>query len=624
MKTCPVIVIGHVDHGKTSLVRALTGMETDSLPEEKARGLTITPGFAYRQSGDVMIDFIDAPGHEDYVRAMVSGASGARAALLVISATEGIQTQTLEHLQIAEYLGLHDGVVAITKADRLSKAGHADRESELRAALSGTRFCDAPLIFCSSTTGQGIGALNDALGQLGIRSNTTESALAAFLPVDRVFVAEGLGTIVTGTLHGGPVEVGDALVLASKGQSISIRGIQIRGQEASQANPGERTALNLRGISASQVKPGDILHAAGAFAPSIQCDVSISLSASASRPVRHMEQIRVLYATARAVASLRLFDAKQLDPGTSVLAQLHFPAPITTFAGQRVIIRSLSPARTIGGAIILDPIAVPNKANKKLRLETLQAVQRGDTAGIAAALAREHLGIACIADICRLARRPAPKVRKQIAAAFVDITDSLVSASSTIEEVKESYIGRLQSYHAGCPLKPLAPRAHMYVPQTAPALIEFVEAMLVAEGKLFLSGNDATLPTHAPLDHLTSQQRERMACISEKLKQAGLAPPAPDTLIAGPADADLLALLVYVGAAIRLTNFSLKQSLVFHADAIADAARTLKSIYQDQAAFSTGEARATLNTTRKYVVPILEYFDASGITVREGDLRHMV
>ncbi|MEH6694517.1 MAG: selenocysteine-specific translation elongation factor [Hyphomonas sp.] len=623
MKTCPVVVIGHVDHGKTSLVRALTGMETDRLPEEKARGLSITPGFAYRQCRDVMIDFIDAPGHENFVRAMVSGASGARAALLVISAVEGVQAQTLEHLQIAEFLGIDEGIVAVTQSDRLSKASHAAREAEQRAALSNTQFCDAPIIFCSSATGQGIDALVDALGHLGLRSTGTEPVCAPLLPVDRVFVAEGRGTVVTGTLQGGSMQVEEGLVIAGKGQSTTIRGIHVRGQESSQANPGERTALNLRGISANQIKPGDLLHAADAFVPSIQCDVVISLSPRASRPVRHMQQVRVLYGTAHAVASVRFFAGTQLDPGTSVFAQLRFPVAITTFAGQRTIIRSLSPAQTLGGAIILDPVPDPNKANKKQRIETLKAAQRGDTHQIAVSLAREHQGIARIADICRLARRPAMKVREELAATFIDVTTTLVSPSTTVEEARENYLARLQSCHAARPLKPFAPRATMYTPDTARALIAYAETVLASEGKLVLSGTDAALATHSPLHYLTKHQQDRMAWIVAKLRAGDVSPPAPETLFAGPDDADLLALLVHEGVALRLYNVSLGQSLVFHADAIAAAATILKTRYPGKTAFTTGEARETLNTTRKFIIPILEYLDSQGTTIRRGDTRYI-
>ena len=205
----------------------------------------------------------------------------------------------------------------------------------------------------------------------------------------------------------------------------------------------------------------------------------------------------------------------------------------------------------------------------------------------------------------------------------MDVTDVLVAGSTTVDEVKESYIARLQSYHATWPLKPLAPRVHMHDPHMAQALIAFVEAVLVSEGQLVLSGTGAALPTHAPLHNLTAQQQERMACMEAKLKESGLAPPAPDTFITGPDDADLLALLIHEGMAIRLNNVSLRQSLVFHSDAIAAAVRTLKSRYPGPIAFATGEARSTLNTTRKFIVPILEHLDSQGTTIRIGDTRYI-
>ena len=623
MKTCPVIVLGHVDHGKTSLVRALTGMETDRLPEEQVRGLSITAGFAYRQCGDVMIDFIDAPGHRDFVRAMVSGASGARAALIVISALDGVQAQTMEHLEIIEALGIVDGVVAVTKLDRISNADKAACEIRLREALSGTRFCAAPMVFCSSTNGQGLSALEHALEQLGLRPAVTDHVSSTFLPIDRVFVVEGRGTVVTGTLHGAPVRADDELVLASSSQSLTVRGIQVRGRNVSEAYPGERTALNLRGISADQVKPGDMVHEPGAFSPSSQCDVLINLSTRASRPLKHMQQVRVLHGTAHAVASLRLFEDKQLAPGVSAFARLRFPAAITSFSGQRVVIRSLSPTETIGGAAVIDPVPAENRVNKKLRLGTLSAAERGDIPRIAAALTCEHLGVARIADICRLGRTRAESVRAELGTAFVDINDALVAASSAIDEVRDSYIARLESFHTAFPLKPFAPRETKHVPHTAPELVDFVESALVLEGKLVLSGGETALSVHNPHNYLTASQKDRMGRLAAKLKEAGIRPPSQETLIVDAIDADLLNLLIRDGTAIRLNNISLRQTIVFHRDAIADAARTLKASYPGQTAFTTGEARATLNTTRKFIVPLLEHLDSKGTTIRIGDMRYM-
>jgi selenocysteine-specific elongation factor len=624
MKTCPVIVLGHVDHGKTSLVRALTGMETDRLPEEQVRGLSIMPGFAYRQCGDVMIDFIDAPGHRDFIRSMVSGASGARVALIVISALDGVQAQTLEHLQVIEALGIIEGVVAVTKSDRISSAEFASCEERLREALSRTRFCAAPMVFCSSTTGQGLSELGVVLEQLGVRSAGAEPVSSAFLPIDRVFVVEGYGTVVTGTLHGGPIGADDTIVLAPGGHSLTVRGIQVRGRDVSEARPGERTALNLRGISADQVKPGDLVHEPGAFAPSLQCDVLISLSPHARQPVKHMQQVRVLHGTANAVATLRLFEGRQLAPGASAFARLRFPADMTSFAGQRVVIRSLSPAETLGGAIIIDPVPSETRVNRKVRLETLQAAERGDCPGIAAALTRENQGVARIAEIVRLARIPADKVRKELEEDFFYISDTLVAASSSIEEVKEAYIAQLETFHAAFPLKPFAPRERKHIAHIASELIRYVEVALVSEGRLVLCGNEAALPTHDPRNHLTASQAERMARLAAELKTGCLKPPSPDTLISDAIDADLVALLIHEGTAIRLNNVSLGQAIVFHRDAVAGAARTLRGCYPGQTAFTTGEARAVLNTTRKFIVPLLEHFDSQGTTIRIGDTRHMV
>lgn len=623
MKTCPVIVLGHVDHGKTSLVRTLTGIDTDRLPEEKARGLSITPGFAYRPCGDVMIDFIDAPGHRDFVRAMVSGASGARAALIVISVLDGVQEQTLEHLEIIEALGIVEGVVAVTKSDRISSAEYGAYEAQLREALSGTRFCTAPMVFCSSANGQGISALETALEQLGLRSAGIDVVSSAFLPVDRVFLVDGRGTVVTGTLHGGQIRADDRLVLAPSGQSLTVRGIQVHGREVSEASSGERTALNLRGISVGQVKPGDVLHAPGAFTASAQCDVLIHLSTRASRPVKHMQQVRVLHGASNSVASLLLYEGKLLAPGASAFARVRFPTAITSYSGQRAVIRSLSPAETIGGATFIDPAPTQSRGNKKLRLEVLSAAERGDIPGITAALAREELGVARISDVCRLLRVRSDTVRAELAATFVDINDALVAAPSRIEAIKESYIARLKSFHARFPLKPFAPREPMGDARAAPELINFVESALVLEGKLVLSGGEAALSTHDPHNYLTTSQEERMAHLAAELKEGGMQPPSPEALIADPIDADLLNLLIHEGAAIRLNNISLRQTIVFHRDAVADAARKLKASYPGQMAFTTGEARATLNTTRKFIVPLLEHLDSNDTTIRIGDMRYM-
>ncbi len=622
MKTCPVIVIGHVDHGKTTLVRALTGIETDRLPEERARGLSIVPGFAFRQFDDVLIDFIDAPGHADFVRAMISGAAGARAALLIIAANEGVCAQTREHIEIAQALGIEASLVAVTKADLLPAGETKARECALRAALSGTRFCTAPFVFCSSVTGLGLEALGKTLSGLAANTNATGGPPATFLPVDRVFTSDGHGTVVTGTLLGQPLTLQDALVLSPSDKSVSVRRMEVRGQNATLATAGERTALNLRGLSADQIRPGDVLHTPGVFAPSLTCDIKFLLFPQFGRSIRHMEEVRAHFGSGYATASLRLYGGKKIDPGTEGFAELRFHAPVCMFAGQRVILRSLSPAETLGGAIVLDPAPPTARSGKALRLATLEAARGGDVSAIAAALAGEHGGVAHLSDISRLACTTSAKARDALATRFLKLSDETFSLLSKVREVEAGYVCALAAHHAAHPLKPLVRRTALADRKIAPALMAAIEARLAAAGQLVLTPLGVAMSSHDAFDNLSPDQQARLESLASALKASGLSPPGRANLIEQTDDIDLLAILIDQGRVIHLTNVSLKQDIVLHADTLAASAEALRLCFPGGTAFTTGEAREALLTSRKFIVPLLEHFDEAGITIRSGDLRY--
>jgi selenocysteine-specific elongation factor len=623
MTTCPLVVIGHVDHGKTALVKALTGKDTDGLPEEKRRGLSIVPGFAHLTHQGHVIDLIDAPGHADFIRAMISGASGARGALLVISAVDGIEAQTLEHMAIAAALGIHQAVVAVTKADLLDPGDAGAREAGLRAALSGTAFAGAPFVFCSAVTGEGLAALSGALAALAARAADDAPPLGAFLPVDRVFVAEGHGTVVTGTLLGAAVAVNDTLVLSPDGREVTARRIQVRGEDTVLARSGERTALNLRSLSADAVHPGDVLHTPDAFAPAREADAVFMLSASSRRPVRHMDEVRVHYATAQASAQVLLYGAAHLAPGEEGLVRLKFRAPVCFHAGQRVILRRLSPAETLGGALILDPAATPLAAGKAARQTTLAAARAGDLPGLAASLAREGGGLAQITDIARLARQPASSTAETLADGFVSVGEGTLAPAETLEAAKAAYLDRLAASHAAFPLRLFAPRRQMADPKLAPALGAYAEAQLAASRMIVLTATGAAMADHAPADHLSAAQKARMDEIEAALKDAALSAPGAGALSDTPEDADLLALLIQSGAVIELDNVALNQRLLLHAVAVAAAVRTLAEAFPGRTSFTTSEARTALATNRKSIVPLLEHLDGLGITVRTADLRHI-
>lgn len=623
MKTCPVIVIGHVDHGKTSLVRALTGTETDRLPEEKARGLSITSGFAYLRCGDTVIDLVDAPGHENFIRAMVCGAAGARSAVLVLSAAEGVEAQTLEHIQIMQTLGIHAGIVALSKADRVATSEREGQKAALKAALAGTAFHEAPMIFCSALSGEGIEELTAALVALAALPHGAGPP-EAFLAIDRVFVAEGHGTVVTGTLLGRALGTEDELLLSPSGETVTIRRIEVRGKTVTAAKPGERTALNLRGVAASKVKPGDVLHAPQAASVSCNLDASLFVSSSASRAVRHMEDIRVLYGTGHGVAKVRLIGCRQINPGEAGFAQLRFAAPVATFAGQRAILRSLSPAETLGGAVILDPAAAPLTSNKVLRLATLEAAYRRDLPALAVGLAAEQGGTTGIGEVCRLARASETSIRESLGDAFTVILDGHIAPADAVAQVQDAYLARLAAFHTENPLRPRAPRSKICSRSTAPKLTLFIEERLAAGGMIYISGGDVRLATHQPLDHLTPEQSRRMDGIASQLKAQGLTPQGAVMLADAHEDWDLLELLIEVGTVIRLNNVSLKQTIWFHVDAVSAAVESLRASFPGKSAFTTGEAREVLKTSRKFIVPLLEYFDAAGITRRQGDTRYMI
>lgn len=623
MKSCPVIVIGHVDHGKTSLVGALTGIETDRLPEEKARGLSITSGFAYLKGGDAIIDLVDAPGHQNFIRAMVGGAAGARSAALVVSAAEGVEAQTLEHIAVIETLGIHAGIVVLSKADLVAPSERPGRKAALQAALAGTAFREAPVIFCSAVTGEGLEDLAAALRGLAALPVGAGPA-GAFLAIDRVFVADGHGTVVTGTLLGGSLQPGDELLLAPAGETVTVRRIEVRGETAAMAQPGERTALNLRGVAASRIRPGDVVHAADAGAASLNLDAAVSVSAGASRPVRHMEEIRVLYGTGNGVATLRLLGRKEVSPGETGFAQLRFTAPAAAFAGQRAVLRSLSPSQTLGGAIILDPAATPLTASKALRLSTLEAAYRGDTLALAAALAAEQGGVARLGDVCRLARAPEASVRASLGGAFTQIADGFVSPAGVVADARDAYLARLCAYHAAHRLRPQAPRSEILARLMPPLLNLHVEESLAAAGVIRLSGGGVALAVHDAAANLTPDQTARMDELARQLQADGLTPSGTAALIRSPEDGELLELLVERGAVIRLSNVSLKQTIWFHAEAVSSAIQMLRTGFPGETAFTTGEAREALKTSRKHIVPLLEYLDAAGITRRQGDTRCMV
>lgn len=621
--TLTIGVIGHVNHGKTALVRALTGIETDRLKDEIARGMSITLGFAWRDYPDGGVDLIDAPGHEDFIRAMVTGVTGARAVLLVVSASEGFGRQSVEHLQIAALLGIRAGVVAVTKADLLPPGGEAVVRAAVAAALDRSFLADAPIVFCSAVSGVGLEALHQELQALLTGSASTDGPPGVFLPIDRVFTIPGAGTVVTGTLQGAPLQTGAAMVLEPSGHRVSIRQIQVHSRPVDIARPGGRVAVGLRGVGVGQVSAGDVLCAPDMFRASLQVDARITVLPDAARPLKHLDQIRVMWGARHDIASVRLLGDRLIAPGASGLAQLRFSAPVVAFAGQRAVLRRLSPVETLGGATVLDPEAPPSRGKPAPRTALLEATRAGNLDRIAAGLALRDGGILSVAEVARLWRRDAAHVRQGLVAAFEDLDAGRLVSEVAAASAEAGYLDLLVSAHARTPARSLvavSPIRDALARTSSRDLVAYVERKLALAGAIRLDGGQVALPDYDPLAALSPQAVERLHQIEATLRDAGLAPSG----LGDAQDADLLQFLIESGRAVSLRNHALRQTLTFHVDALQAAGQTLGTRFPPPAEFTTGEARAALATTRKFIVPVLEHLDSMGLTAREGDLRRVV
>ena len=618
MTSACVIVIGHVDHGKTALVRALTGMETDRLAEEKARGLSIALGFAHCEMAGGTLDLIDAPGHEDFIRTMVSGASGAQGAMLVVSAVEGVAAQTREHVQIARLLQVPVAVVAVTKVDLIPVATLPARLVEIADTLTAQGVTEAELVPCSATTAGGTDHLRQVLARRFNALPARAAPMGAFLPVDRSFTLAGRGTVVTGTLLGGALAVGEALTVQPSGAATVVRGLQARGAARERVAAGERVAVNLRGIALEDIARGDVICTGGQGA-TLCMDVWLTVSDTAPRPVKHMQDLRVLWGTAHEVATLRLMGGGQIAPGGAGLGQLRFKRPVVGFAGQAAVLRQLSPAATLAGAVILDPQATAVGAGDRRRLAVMQAAQQQDGTALAAALCAQGRGVALWSDLVRLARCDATAA---LPTGVVRLSPEHIALADDLAAVQTAVVAALQRFHADYPIKQGAALSMLQRVTPLRGLEPFAQAELHRRGEVVLRDGLVSLARHDPFAALAPQQLARLTEIEERMRAGGTSPPDVRQFDA-PDDADLIALMVAQGRLVSLANIALKQQVVFHAATIGQAQRSLAASFPPPTAFTTSAARTALGTTRKFIVPLLEHLDALGMTLRIGDTRQI-
>ena len=671
---------GHIDHGKTSLVRALTGIDTDRLKEEKARGITIELGFAHLAlpSGAV-IGVIDVPGHERFIRTMVAGAVGVDAALLVVAADEGVMQQTREHLDICGLLGIRAGVVALTKCDLVEPELRALAVEELREALRGTFLESAQIVACSAKTGEGLPQLRRAIETA--LTQTQESAPGRSpqgllrLPVDRVFTLRGFGTVATGTLWSGTLRVGDELQPLPGTQVAKVRGLHVHGQAVTEAVAGQRTAVNLA-LPLSAVARGETLVPPGALQAGTLLDVRLTLLGIARGPLARRSRLLLHLGTAQTLVLVTLLDRERLEPGESALAQLQLAQPLSALPGDRFVLRGFAPQKnhgtTVGGGLVLRVLPARHRRGSQALLQALTqtsglldklAAGRGQ-AKVARELVRleaqrQGLGGVTLRWLRQVLPLPEVTLREALVAELnagylIELVEAVTAtgiAATGQEELQAVSCETLQlvaqalqqvvlAHHRSQPaslglskdalrsqLRPLGgTRAGVGEgpPQECgPRLLQAALAEQLHSGQLRLNKDLLAAATHRVVSD--EKQQELTGQLAALFLQAGLAPPRPEELPAllskkavAPAAAKLkVALdgLVRDGTLLRMKD------LLFHREPVQALRAQLCAFFERQPEINPTQWKELVGQSRKFAIPLAEYFDAQKLTLRVGDVR---
>jgi selenocysteine-specific elongation factor len=613
---------GHIDHGKTALVKALTGVDADRLKEEKARGITIDLGYAYSDLGDGrQLGFVDVPGHERFVHNMLAGATGIDAALLVVSAAEGIKPQTVEHLQIMDLLGLDRGIVALTKSDLVDDDELLERMAEVETLLSTTSLKAAEIIPVSAISGQGVDELKAKLLALGESGKGTTGH--ARLAVDRCFLLSGAGVVVTGTVHAGEIRVGDHLLLTPSGLEARVRSLHAQNRAAEIGHAGERCALNLSGarLSKDAVKRGDWVVSPALHAPADRLDVELKLLASEPQPLKHWSPAHVHLGAAHVMGRIALLGAEQLRPGTSGLAQLVLEEKIGALAGDRVILRDPSATRTIAGAAVIDPFGPPRNRRTPRRLAELRALGRPN-ASVLGALLREDAGFADLARLGIARNLKAAEVERLLAEAGGVKVGAFGFLAETLAAARADFAETLKAFHEtsadalGLPLERLRlTLKKRWPPAVFAALLEHETA---AKG-VVIDGALVRLPGHSL--KLGARDEALWNKIAGDLARDRFKPPRVRDFaeIYSAPEANVRKLLRQLAKLGRVVEVAPDQ--FFLRPVVAEMIGIAHELGND---FTAAQFRDRLDNGRKLAILILEFFDRHGITIRRGDLRRTV
>ena len=619
----PLVVgtAGHVDHGKTSLIRALTGVDTDHLQEEKRRGMTIDLGFApFRLPGGRLASVVDVPGHERFLKNMLAGVPGMDVVLLVVAADDGVMPQTREHLDILTLLGVREGIVVVTKIDLVDAELRELAIEDIREALAGTPFEHAPVESVSTVTGEGIPALLARIEAVTTRMAPRTASGPVRLPVDRVFVKQGFGTVVTGTLHGGTLCEGDVLTLWPGEEGVRVRGVQVHGGPREQAIAGQRVAVNLAGVEREDLVRGAWLVTPGALRASHVLDVALRVLPGQS-PLKHRTRVRVHHGTAERLGRVHLLEGEAIAPGAEAIAQLLLESPIVAEAGDRFVLRLYAPVTTVGGGEVLLPVSRRARRRQASVLESLALAQSGDWIGFAERRLRlagaPGLPVTDLADLVPLAQRV--RVLEDLVRDGTAIRrgDHLMHRNARGEQAGQ-ILAAIASLLAAAPWRWGVSRETLQTRlrwplRTVLQVLEELERLdeVRHRGRLW------TLHAHAP--ERDAVQTEADGIIGDRIvagrflgeAEAIQGLPVPEAIAR-----DLLEERIEAGDALRIG-----QGMLVSADAHGRALELLREHFGQCERITTSEARELLGTNRKSIIPYLEHLDTSGFTRRGADFR---
>ncbi len=624
---------GHIDHGKTTLVKALTGIDTDRLKEEKERGITIELGFAHLTlPSGVRLGIVDVPGHERFVKNMVAGASGVDLVALVVAADEGVMPQTREHLEICELLGVKAGVVVITKKDLVDEEWLELIKEDIAGALKGTFLEKAPMVAVSAVTGEGLEELIQVLDRL-VQEVPDRPARGPFrLPIDRVFVIKGFGTVVTGTAISGKVKIGEEVLVYPEELPTRIRRIQVHGEDRDFGEAGQRTALNLQGVEKEALKRGDVVAHPGALRPSLILDIHLRYLSSAPKPLLHNTRVRFHIGTSEILGRIFLFGKDRVEPGEEALAQIRLEEPVVCWRGDHFVIRSYSPMVTIGGGRVLNPVARRRKRSQPRQIEELKLLQDGSLEEIILYHLRqaEEMGLPFQEIALRVSvfGEDLEAILKKLKehGKIKEIRGEgkrLFLERKIYENLKEEILSRLEKYHQKFPLKPGLSKEDLR--QRLPSGLEarVYETMLeelVQKGKVVQEKEILRLSSHRIV--LAEEQEALKQKIEKAFLQAGFQPPDKDEILSrfrdqAPLNLEIFNLLLQEGKLVKL-----RDELVFHREVLEKARQKVISFLEKNKEMTVGDFRKLVGgASRKYLIPLLEYLDQQKVTIRVGDKR---